>query len=115
MATPLDGGDSLDQLATIKVMSPAPQLTINFVLPLDLTIRELKDRITESLESKPDHTHQRLIYRGKFLQDGQSIGSVLKASANGEDVGSLPGTTNLVKTNATFFYSQRSQTLIPFT
>ena len=114
MATPPDGDDSTGQLATIKVMSPAPQLTINFVLPLDLTIRELKDRITESLESRPDHTHQRLIYRGKFLQDGQSIGGVLKASANGEDVGLFPGPINFMKTNVTFNYSQRSQTLILF-
>lgn len=95
MATPPDGDDSPGQFATIKVMTPAPQLTINFVLPLDLTIRELKDRITQGLESRPAHTHQRLIYRGKILQDEQSIGGVLKASANGEDVGPFSRLTNL--------------------
>ncbi|KAF8473446.1 hypothetical protein BDZ91DRAFT_790187 [Kalaharituber pfeilii] len=81
--------DASVPVANIKVMSPSPQLTtsLKFALPLDSTIRQLKDRITTSLDSRPDHTQQRLIYRGRILDDNHSIGSILGASANGENVG----------------------------
>lgn len=39
----------------------------------------------ERVEGRPDVAQQRLIYRGKFLRDEQSIGGILEASANGED------------------------------
>lgn len=90
MATPADAAAApAGPLANIKVMSPAPQVAacpLEFALPLDSTIRQLKDRVTASLDSRPDHTQQRLIYRGKFLRDDQSIGGILGASANGEAV-----------------------------
>ncbi|KAF8439540.1 hypothetical protein BGX38DRAFT_873657 [Terfezia claveryi] len=74
-------------LANIKVTSPAPQITtpLDFALPLASTVRQLKERIMERVEGRPDVAQQRLIYRGKFLRDEQSIGGILEASANGED------------------------------
>jgi len=75
-------------VANIKVMSPAPQITtpLDFALPLGSTVRQLKERIMERVEGRPNVAQQRLIYRGKFLRDEQSIGGILGASANGEDV-----------------------------
>ncbi|KAI5808600.1 hypothetical protein DFH27DRAFT_522026 [Peziza echinospora] len=81
------GAAPLSRTAQIKVMSPSPQLVTSllFELPYDSTIRELKDRITQSVASKPDHSTQRIIYRGRILQDANTIGSILGASANGEN------------------------------
>jgi len=86
MASP--GAIVVGPVANIKVTSPAPQIAtpLDFALPLGSTVRQLKERIMESVEGRPDVTQQRLIYRGKFLRDEQSIGGILGASANGEDV-----------------------------
>lgn len=91
MASP-DAAAAAGPVANIKVMSPAPQITtpLDFALPLGSTVRQLKERIMETVEGSPDVAQQRLIYRGKFLRDEQSIGGILGASANGEDVSPIP-------------------------
>ena len=82
--------ETSNQYANIKVMSPSPNVAtpLNFALPLESTIRELKDQITASLDSRPSYAVQRLIYRGRILQDEHNIRSIVGASANGESVSS---------------------------
>ncbi|KAG0637425.1 hypothetical protein HOY80DRAFT_270016 [Tuber brumale] len=74
----------------IKVMSPV------FGFPRDLTfrmlatstIKDVKDKITGSLDSKPPCDQQRLIYRGKMMQDESRLETVL--GLNSGLVGSDP-------------------------
>ncbi|KAG0125467.1 hypothetical protein HOY82DRAFT_142085 [Tuber indicum] len=74
----------------IKVMSPV------FGFPRDLTfrmlatstIKDVKDKITGSLDSRPPCDQQRLIYRGKMMQDESRLETVL--GLNSGLVGSDP-------------------------
>ncbi|PWW71729.1 hypothetical protein C7212DRAFT_348801 [Tuber magnatum] len=74
----------------IKVMSPV------FGFPRDLTfrmsaastIKDVKNKIAGSLDSRPLCDQQRLIYRGKMMQDGSRLETVL--GLNSGLVGSDP-------------------------
>jgi hypothetical protein len=63
----------------IKIMSPAPGFPkdVAFRLPPESTIKQVKEHITGSLDSRPPTDQQRLIYRGKMMQDENVLESVL--------------------------------------
>lgn len=68
----------------LHVLSPsleAPnRLTFND-LPLTTTVAELKERISQSIPSRPTAEQQRLIYRGKPLLDGSvTLQNILEPS-----------------------------------
>ncbi|RPB03641.1 hypothetical protein L873DRAFT_1730546 [Choiromyces venosus 120613-1] len=87
----VEGFDSSEaDMLLIKVMSPV------FGFPRDLTfrmlatstIKDVKDKITGSLDSRPPCDQQRLIYRGKMMQDDSRLETVL--GLNSGLVGSDP-------------------------
>lgn len=54
----------------LHVLSPSLENRLTFDnLPLTTTVGALKERITQSIPSRPSAAQQRLIYRGKALLD----------------------------------------------
>lgn len=67
-AAPPSEGDSLS--ANISIVSPsvAVNAPLNFPgLPASTTVAQLKERIRDALDSKPNNEQQRLIHQGKLL------------------------------------------------
>jgi hypothetical protein len=64
-----DSNPTLSQTVDIHIVSPTVGVpTLDFPsLPVETTVRQLKDRIQEALHSHPAHDHQRLIHRGRLL------------------------------------------------
>lgn len=60
---------TLLQTVDIHIVSPTVGVpTLDFpALPVETTVRQLKDMIQEALHSRPAHDHQRLIHRGRLL------------------------------------------------
>lgn len=73
------GLSDVSDLLLIKIMSPAPGFPrdVSFRLPPNSTIKQVKECITSSLVSRPPTDQQRLIYRGKMMQDENVLESVL--------------------------------------
>jgi len=63
----------------IKVMSPVSGFPrdLTFRMLATSTIKDVKDKITGSLDSRPPCDQQRLIYRGKMMQDENKLETVL--------------------------------------
>ncbi|KAK0752121.1 hypothetical protein B0T18DRAFT_444459 [Schizothecium vesticola] len=64
-----DSKSTLLQTVDIHIVSPTVGVpTLDFPsLPVETTMRQLKDRIQEALPSHPAHDQQRLIHRGRLL------------------------------------------------
>ncbi len=65
-----DGRDSPSNTFTLHVVSPSAGVgsPLTFLeLPFETTVKQLKERIRNSLPIRPSDDDQRLIYRGRLL------------------------------------------------
>lgn len=72
----------------LQILSPTVGVgTLNFPgIPASTTVRQLKDKIRETVPSRPADDHQRLIHRGKLLsRDTETLQNVF-----GEEAVSYP-------------------------
>ena len=56
---------------TLLVVSPSPEVTNPLrleQLPLEMTVKQLKAKIRDSVSTRPDDAAQRLIHRGRMLR-----------------------------------------------
>lgn len=73
---------TLLQTVDIHIVSPTVGVpTLDFpALPVETTVRQLKDMIQDALHSRPAHDHQRLIHRGRLLDpDDLSLKDIMTA------------------------------------
>jgi hypothetical protein len=65
-----DGENTSSGTFTLQVVSPSAGVTgpLSFMqLPSGTTVKQLKEKIRESLPMRPSDDHQRLIHRGRLL------------------------------------------------
>jgi hypothetical protein len=65
-----DGEGGSSGTFTLQVVSPSVGVTgpLSFPqLPIGTTVKQLKEKIRESLSMRPSDDHQRLIHRGRLL------------------------------------------------
>lgn len=94
--------DEAPRTVTLHVLSPSLEgqnrLTFDN-LPLTTTVGALKERITESIPSRPSAAQQRLIYRGKALLDHNvTLQNILEPSSVSTRIGGLSSTRDDILT-----------------
>jgi hypothetical protein len=81
---------NMAETLNLKILSPSTEVEGGIIfldIPTSTTIKELRNRIQDAVQSKPAPDRMRLIYRGRVVaNDGDTLGNVFGA----ESVRSLP-------------------------
>jgi hypothetical protein len=76
---------NMAETLNLKILSPSTEVEggINFPdIPTSTTIKELRNRIQDAVQSKPAPDRMRLIYRGRVVaNDADTLGSVFGAES----------------------------------
>lgn len=74
------GSAATDGSAAITVVLPSQSITLRLNVTAATTVQQLKKLIQDECPGKPAPTGQRLIWKGRFLRDEETLDEVVKAS-----------------------------------